>query len=181
MTDGVFPEGYRDAAQFYVVEVNAENAVKIMPYDLIAGDFFKTPSNTDDPAKQLVYLIEHPDDPSTFVYTDERAAQAGVPRFAPDAAVTVSDVTPTSAVITVPQALDDSCIYGYTLTLIGDDAGQAEYRYFSGYYLEPLQETVSYTAEGLAPAMSYLVRVDPVNAWGTVGEPILTEFSTAAE
>ncbi len=179
MTDGVFPEGYQDAAQFYIVEVNAENAVKIMPYDLIAGDFFKTPSNTDDPDTQLVYLIEHPEDPSTYRYTDQRAQEAGKPRFEAGAEVTVSDITPTSAVITVPQALDDSCIYSYILTLIGDDFNQYEYRYFSGYYHEPLQETVSYEVSGLVPSMNYLVRVDPVNAWGATGESILTEFTTA--
>ncbi|MBO4500865.1 MAG: metallophosphoesterase, partial [Clostridia bacterium] len=49
MSYGTIPPGADRAAQYYIVEISADNRVKIMPFDILAEDFFKTPSNTDDP------------------------------------------------------------------------------------------------------------------------------------
>ena len=179
MTDGTVPAGAFDAQQFYIVEADANNSVVILPYDLAADDFFRTPSNTDDPEKQLVYYIENPADPASFRYTaEERTARSSAPYFGEGAAVSVEHIDYTGAAITIPQAFDDSCVYSYTLELTGSDGSTHTYKYFSGYYYEPMQDTVLYTPTDLAPGTTYTVNVYPVNVWDKVGKPITTEFTT---
>lgn len=178
MTDGTLPKGKEKAAQYYIVEVDANNVVKIQPYNILTDDFFRTPSNTDDASEQLVYYIEKPSDASSFAYTSKRKDTAAAPYFSSDAEITVSGVSYTKAKITVPQAFDDSCIYSYTLTLSTGGKVEKTYKYFSEYYFEPIPDTVSYTVSSLKSGTEYEVSVTPVNAWGIEGEPIKTTFRT---
>ena len=179
LTVGAYPEGYENAAQYLIVEVNADNVVKVMPYNLLTDDFMKTPSNTDDPDAQLVYYLPT-GGTDGFVYTAERYETAGTPHFTENAAITVSDITATTATVTVPQALDDDCIYSYSLRYAADGEEQ-EVSYFSEYYVEPMPETVSYTLTDLKPGTEYTVTVTPVNVWEKAGEPITTTFTTTSE
>ena len=180
MTDGTLPKGRENAAQYYIVEVDAENRVRIQPYNILTDSFFRTPSNTDDPEKQLVYWIMNPADRSTFTYTSARKKAASAPYFAEGAVPTASNVTAEKVTITVPQAFDDSCIYSYTLKITENGKTVGTYKYFSEYYFEPIPDTVSYTVTGLKPDTAYEASVTPVNAWDVEGEPITVTFKTEA-
>ncbi len=177
-TDGTLPVGKENAAQYYIVEVNADNVVKIQPFNILTGEFMKTASNTDDPDTQLVYYIPITGNKDDFVYTAARYESATAPRFTEDSGVTVSDLSDTCACISTPQALDDSCIYSYVLDYVGSDGSSGEIVYFSEYYFEPMPGAAGYTLTGLTPATEYTVTVTPVNAWGINGEPISTTFTT---
>ena len=86
MSYGTIPPNADRAAQYYIVEISADDRVKIMPFDILTEDFFKTPSNTDDPDEQIVYYIDSKKDPSLFRYKD-REKSADIPYFASDAEI----------------------------------------------------------------------------------------------
>ena len=177
MTGGTLPPGKENAAQYYIVEADAEGRVFIQPYNLLTDDFFRTPSNTDPPDTQLCYWIEDPSDPSTFLYTPERGERATAPRFPEGSEISFDRLTETSVTVTVPQALDDQCIYGYRL--VAEAAGhRKEIKYFSEYYFEPMPETVSCALTGLHDGTTYTISVYPVNAWDVEGEPLTAEIET---
>ena len=178
MTGGTLPPGKENAAQYYIVEADAEGRVRILPYNILTDDFFKTASNTDDPEKQLIYVIDMPSDPSTYLYTSARGNDAAAPYFAPDAQLAIGEITDNSALVTVPQAFDDACIYSYRLVAEEEGGSRREIKFFSEYYFEPMPETVSCRLSGLLDGTKYTVRVYPVNAWGKEGEPITAEFET---
>ncbi len=179
MTGGTLPPGKENAAQYYIVEADAEGRVLIQPYNLLTDDFFKTPSNTDDPDTQLRYWIEKPSDPSTFLYTPDRGKTAAAPYFEEGNEIALDKITESSVTVTVPQAKDDQCIYSYRL-VAETDGHRKEVKYFSEYYFEPMPETVSCQVKGLHDGKTYTVSVYPVNAWGVEGEPITSSFETPA-
>ena len=179
ISDNTVPEGSRNAAQFLIVEVDAQNRVRIQPYNLLTDAFFRTPANTDEPEKQLIWQIDDVTNPKEFAYTAARKKTAGLPWFDHDAAVTV-DQTGTAATVTFPQALDDSCVYGYRLSLYDAASPKkpvAEKEIYSEYYFEPMPETLSYTFEGLTSGTTYTVKVTPISVWVEDGAPISTTFT----
>ena len=179
MTGGTLPPGKENAAQYYIVEADAEGRVLIQPYNLLTDDFFKTPSNTDDPDTQLRYWIEKPSDPSTFLYTPARGETASAPYFEEGSEIALDKITESSVTVTVPQAKDAQCIYSYRL-VAETEGHRKEVKYFSEYYFEPMPETVSCQVKGLHDGKTYTVSVYPVNAWGVEGEPITSSFETPA-
>ncbi len=179
MSGGTLPPGKENAAQYYIVEADAEGRVLIQPYNLLTDDFFKTPSNTDDPDTQLRYWIEKPSDPSTFLYTPARGETASAPYFEEGSEIALDKITESSVTVTVPQAKDAQCIYSYRL-VAETEGHRKEVKYFSEYYFEPMPETVSCQVKGLHDGKTYTVSVYPVNAWGVEGEPITSSFETPA-
>lgn len=181
MTEGTVPKSADQAAQFHIIEVDANNRVRIMPYNLLTDSFFKTPANTDNPEKQLVYSIDKPSDKSTFIYTKERYKNPAKPYFAEGAKLTVSDVTTNGAQITVPTAFDSSCLYSYHVVCTpaeGSDATKREFRYYAQYYFEPMPESQVLPATGLKDNTEYTIDVYPVSIWNTEGEPLTVKVTT---
>ena len=179
MSYGTVPPNSHDAAQYYIVEIDAENRVRVMPYNLLTDSFFKTPSNTDDPEEQLIYYIDSEKDPSLFRYAD-RAASADTPYFAPNAALTITNITYDGALLTIPQAFDGECIYSYEIECTSTGGKKFTYACFSEFYFEPMPETVSFTLAELEAGTTYTVSVTPVDCYGKKGTPINTSFTTAA-
>ena len=180
MSYGTVPPDSERAAQYYIVEIDANNRVRVMPYDLITDSFFKTPSNLDDPEEQLIYYVDSSKDPSLFRYAD-RAATADTPYFAPNAALTITNITSSGALLTIPQAFDGDCIYSYTIECTSNDGKKFTYACFSEFYFEPMPETVSFTLSELEAGTTYTVSVTPVDCYGKKGTPINTSFTTATE
>ena len=177
MTGGTLPPGKENAAQYYIVEADAAGRVFIQPYNILTDDFFKTAANTDDPNAQLCYWIEKPSDPSTFLYTPERGEKAAAPYFEEGAEIALDRVTESSVSVTLPQAKDDQCVYGYRLSA-ETEGHKKEIKFFSEYYFEPMPETVSAQIKGLHDGAAYTLKAFPINAWGIEGAPIETQFET---
>ena len=180
--DSTVPAGARNAAQYLVVEVDAENRVRIMPYNILTDDFMKTPASTDGD-KQLIWQIDDVCDPGKFAYTSARKKTDGAPWFEDGDAVSVDGVTGESVSVTFPQAEDDVCVYGYRIQIKDPDhpLKKIEKEIYSGYYFEPAPETLSVTVEGLTPGKTYSAKVIPLNVWLKTGEPIEFTFTTPAE
>ena len=181
--DETVPEGARNAAQYLIVEVDATNRVRVTPYNLLTDDFMKTPSTTDAPDTQLVYMISDPGNRATYAYTSARKKTAGVPWFEAGDEVTVEALTAESVTLSFPQAEDDICVYGYRITLKDPrhPTKKIEKEIYSEYYFEPMPQTLSCTLEGLTPGAAYNVTVTPLNVWLGKGEPITTSFTAPAQ
>ena len=176
MTYGTIPPNANNAAQFYIVEVSDENAVRVLPYNLLTGDFFKEPSQS---GKQLIYYIDDLKDRSTWLYTEEARSSDEAPCFADDAGVVVSDVTTRSIKVSFPQATDDSCVYSYDIICTPVDGGTAStFKYFSEYYFEPMPQKLEFVLSGLKDGTKYDLSVVPVDCYGNKGEGISGSFET---
>jgi len=175
MTNGTKPANADQAAQFYIVEVSADNRVRVLPYNLLTDDFFKTA----DGSKQLVYEIENLKDKTTWKYTDARIEESKAPSFASDAKITVGEVNKFTATITIPQATDDDCVYGYNVVCTSDAGTKKEYNYFSEYYFEPMPQTLTFNLMALEADTEYTVAVCPMDVFGKKGDYIEAKFTTA--
>ncbi len=184
ITDKTVPEGANRAAQYTIVEVDAQNRVRLLPYNILTQDFMKTPSTTDDPAKQLIRQIDNPSDPSTYVYTSARKKTATTPWFGEDAAVTVTETGTDSVTIRFDSAEDNECVYGYAVKVAAASDPKrtvAEKGVYAEYYFEPMPEAQSCTIDGLEAGKAYVVSVTPMNVWLQKGDPIQTAFTTDAQ
>ena len=182
--DNTIPAGSDRAAQYYIVEVDAENRVRLLPFNLLTGEFFKTPSTTDDPEKQLIYFVEKPSDRATHAYTAARKKTNGKPWFDEGAAVAVQNITATSVDVTFDQAQDNVCVYGYRIKVTDKEKPNKtalEKEIYSEYYFEPMPETLTCTLEGLTAGHEYTVQVIPLNVWRQTGNPISASFRTVSE
>ena len=176
--DNTVPEGARNAAQYLIVEVDAANRVRIMPYNILTDDFMKTAATTDGD-QQLVWQIDDVTDARSFTYTSARKKTDGAPWFEAGDAVSVDAVSEGSVTLSFPQAEDDVCVYGYRITL--RDAAKPRNKIvkeiYSQYYFEPMPQRLSVTVEGLAAGTSYNVTVAPLNVWLDEGSPIGCAFT----
>ena len=182
--DNTVPEGSENAAQYTIVEVDANNRTRLMPFNILTNDFFKTPTQTDDPDRQLVYFVQKPSDRSTFAYTAARKKTNGKPWFEDGASVRVTGVTDTTAQVTFDQAQDSVCVYGYRITATDKASPRkpaAEKEIYSEYYFEPMPRTLTCTLEGLTAGRDYTVQVVPLNVWNQAGGAITAEFRTNAQ
>ena len=178
--DNTVPEGSRSAAQYLIVEVDADNRVRIMPYNILTDDFMKTPATTDGD-KQLVWQINDVTDKKSFAYTSARKKTDGAPWFEAEDTVNVDNTKDTSVTLSFPQAEDDECVYGYRISLYDNAKPKktaAEKEIYSEYYFEPMPETLSCTVTGLAANTDYTVTVTPLNVWLQKGDPITVSFTT---
>ena len=178
--DETVPAGARNAAQYLIVEVDADNRVRVQPFNILTEDFMKTPTTKDDPAKNLVWLIHDPTKPTDFVYTSARKKTATAPNFRAGDEATVSAATAETVTLTFPQAEDDVCVYGYRIQLkeTARPTQKIEKEIYSEYYFEPMPETLTCTVEGLKPGTAYTASVIPLNVWLQKGDPITVTFTT---
>lgn len=174
MTYGTIPPDSDKAAQFYIVEVARDNRVRVLPYNLLTDDFFKTP----DGSKQIIYTIDDVNDKSTWLYTDGRLETTAAPKFSDDAMITFGKVTYNTAEITFTQATDDDCVYSYNIKLRSADGSVLEYNYYSEYYFEPMPKTLSFKLSKLKPDTEYDVEIYPIDVFKKVGEPIKSTVKT---
>ena len=176
MSTGTKPVNGDQAAQFYIVEVNKDNQVRVLPYNLLTDDFFKTA----DGSQQLIYQIDDLKDKTTWKYTDARKDASEAPYFEEGAEIVIDKVAQLSATIKIPQAKDDDCVYSYNVVCESAEGKKKEYNFFSEYFFEPMPEYVTVSLSALTADTDYTISVYPVDVFGKKGECIQATFSTAA-
>lgn len=183
MTYGTIPSDAGEAAQFYIVEVFADNSVKILPYNLLTHDFFDDPSDYSD--AKMEWIIDRPSDASSFRYNQAARKKAADKPLFPDntPAPVISDIGVKTATISFTQATDGECVYSYEIAVYkkGSSAAFRTYNIFSGYYIEPRPQTLSYTMGGLNDLTEYEVRVTAVDCFGKRGENFISAAFTTKE
>ncbi|MBE6540867.1 MAG: hypothetical protein E7672_00245 [Ruminococcaceae bacterium] len=178
--DGVFPtdneggwtkynDGSHNGSHFLLVEVDANNAVKIQAYDLFSGEFIMDPI--------LLRSVASTDD---FIYTSERKAQSQKPYFPEDMKFEITESTPSSVKISFTQAECDEgdIIQHYRCFLKKDGKIIARNFVLGVYYFFPIPETVSTNFSGLEAGSEYELAIVAVNSWGKVSKQLVYTFTT---
>lgn len=181
MTYGtVPPDGHDTGAQFSIVEVDANNRVRIMPYDLISHKFYEDPSSYS--SKQEIYCIDKPSDRSSYLYTDARYDNADAPVFTADAAINATDVTSSSATLTFTQAQDGECLNNYSITAQEKGScNKKEYKIWSEFYVDPTPQTITYTLDGLEAGKTYDITVTAYDTYAVKSTNTLKTTITLAQ
>ncbi len=113
MTGGIFekfPSGHRNAAQMYIVDVKKDFSMYLKIYDVLTDSFFPTS-----------YIVAEPGNISKYIYTNQRFETSSAPKWEGASEVKISDIQPSSVVLTFPQAYDasqpESFIGSYQITV----------------------------------------------------------------
>ena len=159
--------GTRDAGQFYIVEVDANHAIRVLGYDLLSDGWMMEP-----------LTIRCVDETSCFTYTNARADVSEAPAFAADAAVTVEALSDGRVEFRFPQASGEDPVQNYICRLYsGSDKLGTNYRLSCICFL-PTPETLTVPfATTLTAGTEYRLEITPVNVWGVQGEPLVYEFT----
>lgn len=131
---GTVPENAGECAQFLIVEVDAQNRVRVKPFDILTSSFF-----------DCEWTVDKPSDPSSFVYTDERYRTPEKPFFDRDSHVWI-DRKENGVTITFGQASGDKeRIDSYTVVIRDVACGRIvrQVNITSSYYLNVMPEKVS--------------------------------------
>ncbi len=172
-SDGKIQKAAEAASMFRIVEVDANNTVRIYTYDLNTNSLAKTAASNDGD-ELLVFEIEKPTDKTTFNYTDESYKDTTAP-FWTNGSVNVAD-----KVVTFTQAEEDNCMYGYTLTLEAEGQDTLTYKLLDQYYLPNNTADETFTIpDALASGVTYTVTVTATNVWGLTSTQTLTTTFTA--
>jgi hypothetical protein len=172
------PNAVDAANQFRVVEVDENNKVRVLTYDMKTEGFVKTPSTTDADDELLVFEIDVKN-PTT--YTSERAEKASAPYFKSGATVTVTP-SASSATIAFAQAQDNECMCAYKVVCTPTDGEALNFAFVDDFYYPTLAGSAeNFTLTGLTANTEYTVSVVPCNVWGIAGDAIRASFTTLAE
>ena len=166
------------AGYFRIVEVDAQNRVRIYTINRETAELSKTPSTLDDPNEVCVFKIDEPGNPDSFIYTDARKDTAAAPYFVEGAAIEVLETTATSVQVQCPQMLDESPLY-YRLDLTDADGNVSSRYMIDQFYHGVNADTETYTLSGLTAATEYTVTITPVNIWGIEGTALTKTVTTA--
>ncbi len=158
---GTVPPDCDECAQFLIVEVNAENAVRVLPVDAITDNFFPCES-----------VIECPWDPDTFVYTHERALAAAKPYFEKDTFFSV-DYINSEAEIKFGQArIEKEYVDSYTIVVkrASDKIIVRQINVSSSYYLYNMPENI--TVKTRLSRGEYLIQITANGFWNNKSEKL---------
>lgn len=169
---GTFPPKNKDqAAQMLIVEADAENHVRIYPYDVLTHQQFP-----------LVWDIEKPWDTSSFKYTNAyRMAHAVNPYFEENSKFEISEITDNSCVITFEQAkISKEYVNDYYITVTYKSTGLTAKKFsiWSDYYFSDMPKELTWKIEKLKPDTEYDIEIKAGSFWKTYSEPIKKSFKT---
>ena len=154
--------GERDAAQFYIVEVDANNAIKIQGYDLLSDTFMIEP-----------YLLRTVGNPAEFKYTDARAEASEVPVFDDDATIEPVNITAFGVKLKFPQATCKDNVQHYRCELyLNGELKETVYR-LSCTFFRPTPEELTTTFTKVYAGKEYTVKIYAVNSWAKDSEPLV--------
>ncbi len=168
---GTVPPDKAQCAQFYIVEADADNRVRVLLYDILTESFFPE-----------IRYIDEPGNREAFRYTEEKRKKDNLPYFAAGAQLGVEVKEGGVIVLRIPQAeIAEEYVNDYDVAIRDAETGRAERRFavWSSYYLRNMPEVVVQEADGLTPGRKYLVEVFPRNFYGRRGKTKLTAEFTA--
>ena len=166
---GTCPPNKEDCAQMLIVEVDADNRVRIYPYDVLTDNFFP-----------FVWEIDEPWNVNSFKYTDARYKTTVAPYF-DGADVTVSDVTDKGFKVSFPQAkIETEYVNDYKIVIKEASNGLTvkQAALWSEYYFYNMPETLSIAFDDLKADTEYDIEVIAGSFWNTYSKPITAKVKT---
>ncbi|MDR2646617.1 MAG: hypothetical protein LBB67_00600 [Oscillospiraceae bacterium] len=169
---GTVPPRDEEAAQMLVVETDAQNRVRIVPYNILTHKAFP-----------YVWRIDEPSNPDSFQYTNaKRQAADTAPYFLPTAFARAEDITSTSANIVFAQAVCDTYdVNDYVIRVrrAEDNAVVRQIAIWSEYYFDPKPETLSVPVSDLQPGTAYKIEIRARGFFDkTCKTPLTASFET---
>lgn len=164
---GTVPPEDDRAAQFLIVEADAQGRVRAYPYDVLSSSFFP-----------YTWEIDEPWDPDTFKYTDSRYVTAECQKFE-NAQISFDDITADSCSVTFTQASGSERPDSYDIYFITDDGLiRRHMNITSRYYLSDMPQTLTERVSGLESGTDYTVKIVANSFWRTKSEPITARMRT---
>lgn len=151
----VHPQGYRFASTFWVVEVDAQNSIRMRSVDLVSQEYL------------CEYILEGPLDRS---YTPEKQkARSTAPAFDENATLKVKNG---KAVFDAAQSTDGMPIFLYRAFAVDADGNRTPVgKVVPKYYRYNVPDTVKIPLENL-PDGDYTIEVVAENCYGIQSEPL---------
>ncbi|MBQ5592032.1 MAG: metallophosphoesterase [Clostridia bacterium] len=151
----VHPAGYRFASTFWVVEVDANNRIRLRSVDLVSQEYL------------CEYILEGPLDRS---YTPEKQlSRSSAPAFSADARLRVRNG---KAVFDAAESTDGMPIFLYRAFAVDAEGNRTPVgKVVPKYYRYNVPDTVKITLENL-PDGEYTIEVVAENCYGIQSEPL---------
>lgn len=162
----VHPTHYRSIAQAWIVEVSAQNEVRLRGFDALSGELL------------CKYTLHDVANARAREYTPEQElAASSAPAFASDASVSVRKKIGGKISVTVPAAesTDGSIIFMYRLKVTDKDGKIVdEQKLVNDYWLANSYKTIRFTTEAKSGCT---VSVIAENAFGMESEPLTAQIA----
>lgn len=152
---GTCPPGKEKAAQMLIVEADAENRVRVYPYDLITSNFFP-----------FTWKIDTAWDVDSFTYTRKRYATDKAPYFDDKAEIRILNVKDGAFTVDFDQAsADEEYVNDYNVVLKNEEGVIIrKTSVWSEYYFYEMPETLRVDFSGLDSG-KYFVEIYANGFW----------------
>ncbi len=166
---GQHPEGYEDAAQFYIVEADCDGSVKIDCYDLVSDGFFGEK-----------YYIEDVNDKSCFAYTyNNRKNYDEAPEWKENTSVELVKNENNEYVITFDEAEDKLIVQNYKIRVLSNGVPIYAKTHIADYYLINNCDTATFNLGelNLKSGKEYTIEITAVNAYSELSQPLIYVYT----
>lgn len=162
---GNFPYSVEEAAQFYIVEADAEGNVRVLSYDLITDQFF-------DNEYYLTGLAKRNFD---YAYAKMKLRD-DAPVFPESTQISVDTNDEGNSILTFTGAEDNYVVESYKLSVTKNGIKVAEDN-FSGKYMYLFEEDVYSSDLGKLEPGKYNVQIVALNAYAETSAPFNYTFT----
>ncbi len=165
---GQHPEGYDNAAQFYIVEADNDGSVRILCYDLVSDSFFGEE-----------YYIEDVNDPSCFAYTyKNRSANSTAPVWNEGTKISLQKNENGEYILSFDKAEDKLIVQNYKIKITRNGLPVYSKTHLSDYYLVNTDSTASFNLGELElkAGREYKIEITAVNAYYQLSQPITADY-----
>ena len=178
---GTHPEGYEYVTEGMIVTELENGDLEIRRYD--------TYRDVEIGADRR-WVLKAPFDGTMFEYADVRDSKDNpegrplrdglpAPEWGNGASLAVVPSSYT-AMLTIPQATDDECVFRYRMRIIKGGMVQSERFVFSQFYLNTdMPGELHYMLNGLYPSTEYTVEVAAYDSYDNISAPLTVTFTTA--
>ncbi len=160
----IHPENYKKIAQFWIVEVDKDNTLRLRGYDALSGTLL------------VEYYINNPADPHARQYTEaQQKGASSAPEFEKEAALKVKKIG-SKYKITTPAAksTDGKPVFLYRFYIYDESGKEISSSYtVNNYWLADTYNEITQKAE---VEKGYTVKVTAENAYGMKSEPLEYKF-----
>ena len=163
-------QGDRNGRLYYMVEIDANDAVRIQVVDMYTNAVIGEP-----------FIIDSLN-PADFKYTAEREKEAEKPVFAAGDSLKIVTNNYKNAQISIPQATCKDFVQSYRVEVYKDDTlEQTIYRSSCANFGSDMPAFINAYIPNLQPETAYTVKVYACSSWNLDSEPLVTTLTTCAE
>ncbi len=165
---GQHPDGYEEAAQFYIVEADFNSSVRILCYDLISDSFFGEE-----------YYIEDVTDKASFAYNyNNRKNYDEAPVWKDNTKVELVKNENNEYTIKFDEAVDKFIVQNYKIRILNNGFPVYSQTHISDYYLINNGDTASFNLGelNLKSGKEYKIEISAVNAYSEFSLPMTVTY-----